>query len=695
VKIVAAAREKSPARKPAIPAHYSVVGYLCRLVCTIAAAAGIAAGQAPDPAQRAYDALRAKDYDRAIAFFREALAGAPDRVALRKDLAYTYLKTGDTEAARDEFGEAMHLDPSDGQIALEFAFLCNETKKIAEARRIFDRLRRSSDKAVAATAATAFDNIDRPLAEGIRRWTQALAAAPGNYSAHQELARLAEQRDDAAAAAEHYLAAWRLRPAERRLLVDLGRMWLALGRTAEANAALLAASRGGSPRAAEDARDLLPARYPYASEFRAALALDPQNSALRRDLAYLLLEMGQKQEAEAEFRRAVQSEPADLVAAAQLGFLLLARGDSAAAMPLLEKVLASGDDELTAKVRIALGLPPDLRRRPASDMPAPARGPDAKEMGERSYQAGYLKDALKYFRAAYEDDPLDFSVMLKLGWTYNLLHDDARALNWFGLARKSPDAAIAREAGRAYRNLHADAARFRTSLWLFPFYSSRWKDVFSYGQVKTEMRLGNLPFRPYLSLRFIGDTRQTTGEAMPQYLSETSFLAAAGLATRPWRGITLWGEAGQAASYVRRPDRGRMTPDYRGGASFGRGAGHALGGEAAGWFADTYDDAVFVSRFNNDLLLYSQNRAGFTLPSAGPLRWQIYLNGNYTADARRQYWANFIEAGPGLRFRFEGLPPALVFSVNVLRGVYTRNEGNPRGPNYDDLRAGFWYAFTR
>jgi tetratricopeptide (TPR) repeat protein len=675
--------------------HYSVVGHLYRLVCAIAAAAGMGAAQAPDPAQKAYDALRARDYDHAIAWFREALSAAPRQAALRKDLAYTYLKTGDTEAARDEFEEVMHLEPTDAQVALECAFLSSETKKIAEARRIFDRLRHSPDKTVAEMARTAFENIDRPLAEGMRRWTEALAAAPENYSAHHELARIAEQRDDAALAAEHYLAAWRLHPGERSLLVDLGRMWLALGRAADGNAALLAASRGSSPRAAEAARDLLPARYPYVSEFRAALALDPENSSLRCDLAYLLLEMGQKTEAEAEFRRVAESEPGNLLAAAQLGFLMLERGEKDAAMGLLEKVLASDDGGLAAKVRAALKLPPDLRRRPSPEAPAPAPGPDAKEMGERSYKAGYLQDALKYFQAAYEDDPLDFAVMLRLGWTYNMLHDDARALNWFGLARRSPDAAIAAEANRAYRNLRTDAARFRTSVWLFPFYSSRWKDVFSYGQVKAEMRLGRLPFRPYLSVRFIGDTRRTTGEAMPQYLSETAFLVAAGIVTRPWHGITLWGEAGQAVSYLRRSDRGRMTPDYRGGAAFGRGAGHALGGEAPGWFADTYEDAVFVSRFNNDLLLYSQNRAGVTMPSVGPLRWQVYLNGNFTTDARREYWANFVETGPGLRFRIEGLPEALVFSVNALRGVYTRNEGNPRRPDYDDLRVGFWYAFTR
>ena len=54
-------------------------------------------------------------------------------------------------------------------------------------------------------------------------------------------------------------------PDRRSVLVDLGRVWLALNRTPEAHAALLAASRGGEPRAAELARELLPAHYPFVS----------------------------------------------------------------------------------------------------------------------------------------------------------------------------------------------------------------------------------------------------------------------------------------------------------------------------------------------------------------------------------------------------------------------------------------------
>ena len=197
----------------------------------------------------------------------------PDRPSVRKDLAYTLLKIGETAAARDQFAEAMRLDPGDDQVALEYAFLCYETHQEVAARRIFDRYRKSS-----ATAAQAFENIDRPLREGIDRWRQALAVSPDNFSGHLELARLAEQRDELPLAAEHYERAWHLRPDHRDLLLDLGRVWKQLDRAEEAGAALLAASRGAEPRVAEQARELLPERYPYVYEFEKALALDPRTS---------------------------------------------------------------------------------------------------------------------------------------------------------------------------------------------------------------------------------------------------------------------------------------------------------------------------------------------------------------------------------------------------------------------------------
>ena len=666
------------------------------LLLFVAAAAG--AGQSSDPAyqplQQAYDALHEKNYDQAVAGFEKALALAPSRAAIRKDLAYTLLKIGENEAARDQFAEAMRLDPADEHVALEYAFLCYETGQQAIARRVFDRVRKTGNR----TAEQAFQNIDRPLADGIDRWRKALAMSPDNFSAHQELARLAEQRDELELAAEHYEQAWKLKPGERSLMLDLGRVWQALNRTEEANAVLLAASRGAQPRVAERARELLPARYPYVYEFQKALELDPKNYELRREFAYLRLQMGDKDEAEREFEILHQMTPGDLLSAAQLGFLHLNRKDYAGAQPLLDQVLKGGDEELADRVRAVLKLPQTLHKREASPQ---STSEEAKAMAEKSLKAGYLKDALKYLTIAHENDPVDFAVMLKLGWLYNMLKNDREAVKWFNMATKSPDSKISSEASHAYKNLEPEFQLFRTTAWIYPFFSTRWHDAFGYGQVKTELKLGKFPIHPYVSARFIGDTRDTQGSTLsnpaPEYLSETSFIFALGASTTPWRGMTSWFEAGEAVKYLAaRSDVGAMIPDYRGGISFARGIGTLLGSDG-GFFAETNDDGVFVSRFQDDMLIYAQNRAGYTFAKAdflGGFQGQLLWNFNGTVDRLGEYWANFVESGPGVRFKFQSLPKSMLFSVSLLRGVYTINQGTPRRPNSFDVRAGLWYAFT-
>jgi hypothetical protein len=147
----------------------------------------------------------------------------------------------------------------------------------------------------------------------------------------------------------------------------------------------------------------------------------------------------------------------------------------------------------------------------------------------------------------------------------------------------------------------------------------------------------------------------------------------------------------------RGPSTGSMTPDYRGGISFSRGLGHLMGAASHGLFAETSDDGIYVSRFQHDLMLYSQNRGGYTMRQTERLGFQaqLFMNGNLTVDSKGQYWANYIETGPGLRFRFAALPPSLLFTISAMRGSYLVQEGNPHGPTFYDLRAGFWYAFTR
>jgi Tfp pilus assembly protein PilF len=117
------------------------------LVLTVASLAAQSNDPAYKPLESAYQGLREKNYDQAIAGFQQAIALAPERASIRKDLAYTLLKIGENDAAGDQFGEAMRLDPTDQHAALEYAFLCFETKQQALARRIFDRIRKTGDAA--------------------------------------------------------------------------------------------------------------------------------------------------------------------------------------------------------------------------------------------------------------------------------------------------------------------------------------------------------------------------------------------------------------------------------------------------------------------------------------------------------------------------------------------------------------------
>jgi tetratricopeptide (TPR) repeat protein len=618
----------------------------------------------------AYKLLLQKDYDSAITAFDRALAVQPKKAAIHKVLAYTLLKAGQNAEARDQFEKALLLNPHDDTAALEYAFLCYDTRKPIEARRTFDRLRTHGlTGSTRASAQKAFENIDAPLRDGIARWQHALAIlpnplAPTTYSAHWELAQLAERRDELQLAAEQYEICRRLKPRLDSLLIDLARVWRQLNDSESAHAALLAASRCSEPRTAETALELLGPRYPYVYEFQNAIKLDPQNIPLRRELAYLLLALHKEPEAIVEFEKILEIDPHDQLSANQL---------SALRHPLKSEVHAQSPNPSDARI-------------------------DPKTMGRKSLAAGYIHDAIRYFLIAHETNPDDSGVMLQLGWAYNLEKNDKEAIQWFDAARHSSNAAVATEANRAWHNLRGDSAS-QTTTWALPMYSSRWKDAFVYGQMKHDLPFfSSAPVHLYLSTRFIGDARGqvSLGNLGPQYLSESEFIIGGGVSTKSWHHLLGWAEAGEAVKYLPgRQDVGAAVPDYRGGLNFAKGFGSLLGSHSPGLFYETTGDAVYVSRFDKDWLFYSQHRIGRTFHALGGNYIQLYANSNYVRDVKSQYWANSIEFGPGAKVHLPWLPPNVYFAADWLRGVYTNNKGNPRGPNYTDLRLSFWYAVSR
>lgn len=619
---------------------------------------------------RAYRALAKKDYDTAIDDFRAGLAKQPNNAGAHKDLAYTLLKTGDNAEARDEFERALQVNPKDETAALEYAFLAFETKKPIEARRMFDKLRHSENPATRATAEQAFQNIDRPLAEGIARWKEALARSanpkdPSTFSAHWELAQLAEKRDELPLAAEQYAICRELKPQLSELLPILARVWRALNRLDEANAALLAASRSNDSRTAEIALAQMDRRYPYPYEFVSALKLDPRNVTLRKELAYLYLAMKKEPEAVEQFEEVLRIDPHDSQARKQLNAL---RG-------------IKTKEEIPAAAHLV--------------------ATDARTLGLKSFALGYTNDAIKYLEQAHEQNPNDSEVTLKLAWAYNQKKDDPDAIRYFDEARNSDDPAIAAEASKAFHNLNGDVMP-QTTVWVLPMFSSRWKDLFGYGQVKRTIPLpwlhgANKLFSFYISTRFMGDLKSglPTHVVDPQYLSESSFIFGGGVSTKTWHHLTGWAEAGEAVNYLpSRKDIGTAIPDYRGGLNFAKGFGHLLNG-GSGSFYETTGDAIYVSRFDKDWLFYSQHRAGRTFQLSEKNSVQALFNVNYVRDVKNQYWANTLEMGPGVKVHLSWMPPNVYFATDLLRGVYLNNMYNPRRPNYDDVRISFWYAITK
>jgi tetratricopeptide (TPR) repeat protein len=209
---------------------------------------------------------------------------------------------------------------------------------------------------------------------------------------------------------------------------------------------------------------------------------------------------------------------------------------------------------------------PQASVSPAASGATSMAGTDAKSMGMKSLAAGYIPDAIKYLQRAHEDAPEDAEVTLKLGWAYNAAKRDEEARQSFDEARHADDSAVAVQASKAFHTLNGDPVA-QTTIWVLPMFSTRWKDAFTYGQMKRTIPLpwlgnANKLMSFYVSMRFDGDVKSGLPVAVaPTYLSENAFIFGAGVSSRTWHHVTAWAEAGEALSYLpSRRDVGTAIP---------------------------------------------------------------------------------------------------------------------------------------
>jgi Tfp pilus assembly protein PilF len=406
-------------------------------------------------------------------------------------------------------------------------------------------------------------------------------------------------------------------------------------------------------RNAEDAGEFTLAVQHYEE----ALRLKPQKRQFLLDLGRVLEQMAKPEEAAAAYV-AARAAP-DVRISEQARERL--------------SVLSITEAVERRALRYAL-LPPMLANRPLQESTEPGH----LEMAERSWSRGYLADARRYYTAALESDRGNGQALLRLALIENMTGNDRAAYRMLGEARKSSDAGVAREAGQAWRNLRPQQALLRQTFWVTPLYSTRWRSAFAYGQFKQEFRVGWAAVRPYLSLRF---TLDSGARNVPAPLSERSAFAAAGLATRTWRGVTAWAEFGAAMGHL-------QGPDGRAGVYHAKTFGARGDGESRGLFLALSQEVNYASRFAHNVLASGQQRFGYAIRG-----WEMGWLTGLGADTRREYWGNFAETGPSLRARLPRIGAQL--RVDAVTGRHWESRGNPRGPGYFDVRVGIWYAITQ
>ena len=220
------------------------------------------------------------------------------------------------------------------------------------------------------------------------------------------------------------------------------------------------------------------------------------------------------------------------------------------------------------------------------------------------------------------------------------------------------------------------------------------------------------PFRkvdldPYVFLQISRDTASTGRgpEGYPLIYADNTFMFGGGVLLRLWKKrVGFFVQVGPAMNLLD-DGRDRIQLDFRAGAFadiqlpscrpglIDDGFGAAFVVEPC---AELYAEAVYVSRFDHNLMAQLRGRLGMTWLITGPVAWQPVAEGRVFKDIDNDFWNNLADFGGGHRWRL--LYP---FQFDLLLGVHfgtyfgLENENPAPDPHYfSELRLQAATGFT-
>jgi tetratricopeptide (TPR) repeat protein len=408
-----------------------------------------------DSMDKAFAALRVKDYDRAIEQLNQAAKLAPDRPDIFKQLGYAYIKTGQTDGAIGAFEKVVALSPSDYRSLLQLAFLYDRSMRDEDAAAAFEKVAAGSDKEAAQIAASSLKLLGDKYKEEIARLRSNIISHPDNMASRAQLGELLLKTRQTEAGVEQLQAVADADAADPQTAYDLGRAYLKLGKGDEGHWNLYLAAKSGEAGVSDKAKALL-AGVDMDQLFRRLVTRYPAENRYRRALGFRLMEQHSTAAATEQFEQAVAQNGKDGLARMSLGYLYAQAGQMDKARAQFAAVVAANDPAWGAKAETAIS---DIDRgimvtapgevQAAQQRPAPQGAEELKNAGYRLRREGKIEDAIAVFKQLHELVPTDFSVEMQIGyWCWDLKAlEDARY--WFELAAGSPDPAQAASARKA------------------------------------------------------------------------------------------------------------------------------------------------------------------------------------------------------------------------------------------------------
>jgi hypothetical protein len=228
--------------------------------------------------------------------------------------------------------------------------------------------------------------------------------------------------------------------------------------------------------------------------------------------------------------------------------------------------------------------------------------------------------------------------------------------------------------------------------------AERVRDVVPTIRVRAHLRPSlDLDASFYLAAQATRDTASTGGTqvALPRVYADNYALLAVGATAAFWeRRIGVFAQAGPAFNLV---DDGKPATafDARAGAFLSVESADCRPGPSPGVrfglrpCAEAYAEGTWLSRFDNDVVVFARGRAGATFVVTGPVAWQLLGEVRGSVDRNKDYYDNFVDAGACLRWRLQRVLP-LDLSTGVYAGTYLGVEGVDPAPTpltFVDLRA--------